>query len=62
MTFVEIALILTYVCVLLIKSCDMSSLRRVQLDAEAFAKAACSTYGFGDTASGEALSLLNTLV
>ena len=63
MTFVEIALILTYVCVLLIKSCDMSSVGRLQRGAESFAKATCSTYGLGDTASGEsvALQLLDAL-
>lgn len=41
MTLIELALILIYVCVLLIKSCEYS-------------RDVCSTYGFGETADGEA--------
>ena len=52
MAFIEIVLLLTYTSVLLIKSCDTSSLRRAQLNDLDTVKAMCSTFGFGDTASG----------
>jgi hypothetical protein len=40
MMLVELALVVAYVCVLMIKSCDLSS-------------EVCSTYGIGDDAKGE---------
>ena len=40
MTVIQLALLILYVCVLLIKSCNMSAM-------------VCASYGFGDTASGE---------
>jgi hypothetical protein len=43
-TVIEQGLVLAYTCVLLIKTCDLS------VDV-------CSTYGFGDTASGEEVLL-----
>ena len=39
MVVIELALVLTYMCVLLIKSCDISG-------------EVCATYGFGDDSSG----------
>eukprot|EP00966_Prymnesium_polylepis_P327787 7383624-Prymnesium_polylepis.1 len=39
MALIELSMILVYMCVLLIKSCDMSP-------------ALCSTFGFGTTAGG----------
>ena len=39
MMLIESALITIYMCVLLIKSCDLSSV-------------VCETFGFGDTAEG----------
>ena len=60
MVLVELVLLLTYTCVLLIKSCDISSLATVRFEARltikartVFIKAMCSGYGFGETASGE---------
>jgi hypothetical protein len=52
---IDLALILIYLCVLLIKSCDMSSvgvgvLRDLEVDQ--LGKAVCDTYGFGDSPSG----------
>ena len=41
MTLIELALILVYTSVLVIKTCSTSA-------------AVCTTYGFGDTATGEA--------
>jgi hypothetical protein len=56
MGLIELALLLLYVCVLLIKSCDLES---VQVDPEvttialqAALRSTCRGYGFGDTASG----------
>ena len=49
MAFIEIVLILLYMCVLLIKSCDVPTSGR--LDAKTV-RAMCSGFGFGDTASG----------
>ena len=51
MMLAEVSLILVYLCVLLIKSCDFSSVRRTERDDE-LAKAVCKTYGFGETSSG----------
>ena len=57
MMMVELSLILVYLCVLVIKVCDMSSFRTADLMAEkrAFkvtAGALCSSYGLGDKANG----------
>ena len=56
MTFVELTLLLLYICVLVIKSCDPQT---VQASAEvttsalqAAMRAACRGFGFGETASG----------
>ena len=55
MMMAELALILIYTCVLLIKSCDMSSVGTAYRDeAERVAQAVCTTYGFGDDATGAA--------
>ena len=71
-TLIELSLVLMYLSVLLIKTCDASSLGEVRLrdtsmnttniDAAvsvsaiaATMKAACSGFGFGDSASGEPL-------
>lgn len=63
---IDIILILIYMCALLIKSCDLSSvsagyraaelrlLRGSSLQQEV-ARAVCSTYGFGETAEGAAV-------
>ena len=49
----ELSLIVVYVCVLLVKSCDMSAVAsEYQKDAQKVSKAICATYGFGDTADG----------
>jgi hypothetical protein len=54
MYITELALIFVYVAVLLIKSCDFSSLGAAYRDNEQGIKAAnCRTYGFGDTANGK---------
>ena len=60
MTLIELGLILVYTAVLLIKSCDPTSLTAGRLDYEVSAAAVqstvrlmCSGYGFGDTADGE---------
>ena len=56
MLFVEVGSIFTYMIVLLIKVCDMSSVAYAhQQQAKAAAKAVCRTFGFGDTADGDAL-------
>ena len=52
---IDLALILIYLCVLLIKSCDMSSvgvgyLRDLEMDR--IGRAVCDTYGFGNSPSG----------
>ena len=52
-TVVEVTLILNYICVLLIKTCDPSLVRSVTIDDQRVAEAVCSAYGLGDTASGE---------
>ena len=45
----QVALILAYMCVLVIKSCDMSSVGTAQRASKDVAKAICSTYGLGET-------------
>jgi hypothetical protein len=55
MMTIELALILVYTCALLIKTCDLSSIRSTHRDADSIARAMCASYGLGDTASGEAL-------
>ena len=50
---IEVTLILSYICVLLIKTCDPSLIRSSIVDDERVAEAICSAYGLGDTASGE---------
>jgi hypothetical protein len=53
MMLAELALILIYTCALLIKSCDMSSVGTAHRDeAKQVAAAICTTYGFGDDATG----------
>jgi len=47
----ELALIFIYLCVLLIKSCDMSSVKGNHITKED-ARAICTTFGFGDSADG----------
>jgi hypothetical protein len=60
MAFAGLALVLVYTCVLLIKSCDMSSVSTAfQFQARAVASAVCSTYGFGDTSEGGTQTVLN---
>ena len=54
MASIQLCLVLIYTCVLLIKACDMSSLRNKRHDAEGVAREVCSTYGFGPTSDGEA--------
>eukprot|EP00966_Prymnesium_polylepis_P218167 5049362-Prymnesium_polylepis.1 len=51
---IELTLILVYTCVLVIKTCDMSSLNHGNRNEhyEAFASAMCATYGFGSSATG----------
>jgi hypothetical protein len=62
MTLIEVALILVYACVLVMKVCDQSSVARsgAQHDprAEAMAKRMCSTFGFGDSANGAAGAMI----
>jgi hypothetical protein len=53
MLSIELALIFVYLCVLLIKSCDLSSVSEAYRNIEGFAEAICVTYGFGSTADGE---------
>ena len=56
MTLVELALILVYLSVVVIKSCDLSALQLSDLGAARdfdFGAAVCTTYGFGESASGE---------
>eukprot|EP00966_Prymnesium_polylepis_P282440 6526232-Prymnesium_polylepis.1 len=55
MMMIELALILVYTCTLLIKTCDLSSIRSTHSDADNIARALCASYGLGDTASGETL-------
>ena len=50
---IEVAMILIYICVLLIKTCDPSLVRSSMVDDARFSKAICSAYGLGDTASGK---------
>lgn len=57
MAVVELALILVYLCVLLIKQCDMSSVstaisNEVFRDDDEAAKAICRTFGLGETPNG----------
>eukprot|EP00966_Prymnesium_polylepis_P178910 4142497-Prymnesium_polylepis.3 len=49
MTFIQLGLIFLYVCVLVIKSCDLPAGRTATAEAENVARAMCSTYGFGDS-------------
>ena len=59
MVMIELSLIFIYICVLLIKSCDMSSVRQFGISkatsrqTEDFTKAVCMTFGFGENASGQ---------
>ena len=52
MAFIQLALISIYMCVLLIKSCDMTLLTATYRDANEIGKAVCTSYGFGETAQG----------
>mmetsp|Transcript_14795 Transcript_14795/g.39539 ORF Transcript_14795/g.39539 Transcript_14795/m.39539 type:complete len:438 (+) Transcript_14795:2667-3980(+) len=54
MMTVELALILVYLSVLLVKSCDLSSVSAAQRDhiSDEVARAVCAPYGLGDTSSG----------
>jgi len=51
-TMIELSLIGTYICVLLIKSCDLSSVSTDNRHERDLARAVCRTYGFGDDSSG----------
>ena len=53
MVVIQLSLVVAYLCVLLIKSCDFSSVRAAQQLDASVAKAVCTTFGFGDTATGE---------
>ena len=53
MTFIQLGLIFLYVCVLVIKSCDLPAGRTVTAEAEDVARTMCSTYGFGDSPEGD---------
>eukprot|EP00966_Prymnesium_polylepis_P329427 7385127-Prymnesium_polylepis.4 len=57
MMTVELALILVYLSVLLVKSCDLSSVSAAQRDhiSDEVARAVCAPYGLGDTSSGKEL-------
>ena len=56
MMFVELAMVFTYLCVLLIKVCDMSSVAYTKhKEADAASAAVCRTFGLGDDAKGKAL-------
>ncbi|KAL1496398.1 hypothetical protein AB1Y20_016353 [Prymnesium parvum] len=57
MLSVDLTLICIYLCVLLIKQCDFSSLSTLSYD-EALKREICSTYGFGETAEGVYLFFL----
>jgi hypothetical protein len=58
MMIVELAMVFTYMCVLLIKVCDMSSVAYTDYkEAIAAAAAVCRTFGLGDTADGDGLNL-----
>ncbi|KAL1525655.1 hypothetical protein AB1Y20_020505 [Prymnesium parvum] len=57
MLTVDLTLICTYLCVLLIKQCDFSSLSTLSFE-EALKREICSTYGFGETAEGVYLFFL----
>jgi len=52
MHVVELTLIFVYVAILLIKACDMSSVKVASADLAAVASAVCSTYGFGSSPAG----------
>ena len=58
----DMALIISYLCVLIVKTCDLSSTSTATLsrlgDGMAITKATCSTYGFGESAAGESCSQL----
>ena len=49
----QVALILNYICVLVLKTCDPPLEHMSIIEEERVAKAICSSYGLGDTASGE---------
>ena len=49
----QVVLILNYICVLVIKTCDPSLEHMSIIEEERVAKAICSSYGLGDTASCE---------
>ncbi|KAL1522821.1 hypothetical protein AB1Y20_017790 [Prymnesium parvum] len=53
MVIVQLSLVLVYTCVLVIKSCDGSSLTSQRDSATATLRASCRTFGFGDTADGD---------
>ena len=50
---VDMALVLVYISVLLIKSCDVDSFWSTLNNADTIARAMCNTFGFGETADGE---------
>jgi hypothetical protein len=58
MMMTELSLVLIYLCVLVIKTCDLSALRSTRRDADEIARAICSTYGFGDDSAGKILTAL----
>ena len=53
MLMAEMSLVLVYICVLVIKSCDASSLAIARLaDARDIGATVCSTFGFGESPEG----------
>jgi hypothetical protein len=59
---IEMALIVIYVSILLIKSCDVTLTRIAEVspgNTELIIRSVCSTYGFGETADG-GMRLLNS--
>jgi hypothetical protein len=55
----EVTLICIYASVLLIKTCDLSSLGAAYREKEEIAKEICKAYGFGETSDGERKGLLH---
>jgi hypothetical protein len=53
---VQLALILIFTSVLLVKACDMDSLTARYSDAEAIAKVVCARFGFGDSGQGASIA------
>ena len=55
---IDLALILIYLCSLLIKTCDMSAVGTTfRGDATGLGKVMCNTFGFGETPDGEPMNV-----